>query len=140
MKLGGKYYVWLYHREPGLKFALQLKLRSLIAPLPAPIKHGFVLVWSIQSMIRQRVRRLFGSTAPEDRLSWRERIIDLLDIYTPRYRWMHSQTEVKCWFREMGYVSAETTEVREWGFGVLGVKEQQPAEVSNRAPLFDASS
>jgi SAM-dependent methyltransferase/uncharacterized protein YbaR (Trm112 family) len=122
VKPGGRYYVWLYRREPGLKFAFQLAMRSLIAPLPAPLKHGFVLAWSVQSMIRQWIRRLLGSDAPEDRLTWRERIVDLLDLYTPRYRWMHTEPEVKSWFRESGYASVETTEVRQWGFGVLGVK------------------
>jgi 2-polyprenyl-3-methyl-5-hydroxy-6-metoxy-1,4-benzoquinol methylase/uncharacterized protein YbaR (Trm112 family) len=117
---GGGYYVWLYHREPGLKFALQIKLRSVIAPLPAPVKHAFVWVWSIQSMLRQYVRQALRLTGPEDRLSWRERIVDLLDIYTPRYRWMHTQHEVHGWYRDLGFVDVETTEVREWGFGVLG--------------------
>lgn len=122
VKPGGKYYVWLYHDEPGLKFSLQLGLRSVIAPLPAPLKHAFVVLWSAQSMIRQRIRRLLGSHAPEDQLSWRERIIDLLDIYTPRYRRMHTQDEVKTWYRDLGYEHPETTEVRKWGFGILGVK------------------
>ena len=45
-----------------------------------------------------------------------------MDIYTPRYRWMHTQDEVKAWYRELGFESIKTTEVRQWGFGVVGTK------------------
>jgi SAM-dependent methyltransferase len=125
---GGRFYVWLYHREPGLKFALQLRLRSLIAPLPAPIKHGFVALWSLQSIIRQRFRAWWSPGTAEPQLAWRERMVDLLDIYTPRYRWMHTQEEVYGWYEDLGFCDVKCTEVRQWGFGVLGSLGPEVAE------------
>jgi SAM-dependent methyltransferase len=122
LKEGGRIYIWLYSPQPGLKFYLQLKLRSVVSPLPAPLKHAFVLVWSLQSMLRQQLRRLVGYNRPEDRLTLRERIVDLMDIYTPRYRWMHTEDEVKGWYQELGLVGIEKTEEREWGFGVAGTR------------------
>ncbi|MEX2545815.1 MAG: methyltransferase domain-containing protein [Phycisphaeraceae bacterium] len=119
---GAKIYIWVYHKEPGIKFALQLKLRQVVSPMPAPVKHAFVCVWSVQSMIRQHIRTLLGLNDEKDRLTWRERIVDLLDIYTPRYRWMHTQDEVKGWYRELGFEDIKTTEVRDWGFGVVATK------------------
>lgn len=122
VKPGGKIYIWLYHPEPGLKFWLQLKLRAVVSPLPGPIKRAFVHVWVIQAMARQYLRTLLGLNDEKDRLTWKERTVDLMDIYTPRYRWMHTQDEVKGWYRELGLESIKTTEVREWGFGVVGTK------------------
>jgi SAM-dependent methyltransferase/uncharacterized protein YbaR (Trm112 family) len=122
LKPGGKIYIWLYHPEPGLKFSLQLKLRSVVSPLPGPIKRAFVHLWVFQAMARQHLRTLLGINDEKDRLTWKERTVDLLDIYTPRYRWMHTQDEVKGWYRELGLESVKTTEVRQWGFGILGTK------------------
>ena len=119
---GGKIYIWVYHHADSLKFRLQLLLRRLIAPLPAPVKHGFVRLWSVQSMLRQHVRTLLGLNDAKDRLTWRERTIDLMDIYTPRYRWMHSQDEVKQWYQTLGFEDVKVTEVRDWGFGVVGTR------------------
>jgi len=125
LKPGGRIYIWLYHPEPGLKFWLQLRLRSVIAPLPGPIKRAFVHVWVVQAMARQYLRTLLGVNDAYDRLTWRERTIDLMDIYTPRYRWMHTQDEVHGWYRDMGLQDVKTTEVRLWGFGVVGTKPRK---------------
>lgn len=122
---GGRLYIWVYHKEPGLKFALQLKLRSVISPLPAPIKHGFVYAWSTQSMLRQHLRTLLRLNDEKDRLTWKERIVDLMDIYTPRYRHMHTQDEVHGWYKQLGLSNIATTEVRDWGFGVKGCLASQ---------------
>ncbi len=127
LKPGGKIYIWLYHPEPGLKFWLQLRLRSVVSPLPGPIKRAFVHAWVVQAMARQQLRTLLGLNDEKDRLSWRERTVDLMDIYTPSYRWMHTQDEVKGWYRELGLESIKTTEVRQWGFGVVGTKPLAPA-------------
>jgi SAM-dependent methyltransferase len=125
VKPGGRIYIWVYHREPGLKFKLQLKLRSALSRMPGPLKRAFVYVWSIQSMVRQHIRTLLRLNDEKDRLSWRERMVDLLDIYTPRYRWMHTQEEVHGWYRDLGLRQIRTTEVRRWGFGVLGIDARE---------------
>ncbi|MEX2204978.1 MAG: class I SAM-dependent methyltransferase [Myxococcota bacterium] len=127
LKPGGKIYIWLYHPEPGLKFWLQLRLRSLIAPLPGPVKRAFVHAWVVQAMARQHLRTLFGVNDEYDRLTWQERTVDLMDIYTPRYRWMHTQDEVHGWYRELGFEAIKTSEVRKWGFGVVATKPAKRA-------------
>ena len=120
LKPGGKVYIWVYQREPGMKFRLQLALRRVVAPLPMPLKRTFIYCWSLQSMSRQHLRTLLGLNDAEDRLSWKERVVDLMDIYTPRYRWMHTQDELHRWYRDLGLSDVKTTEVRKWGFGVVG--------------------
>ena len=122
IKPGGRIYIWVYHKEPGLKFALQLRLRSMIAPLPAPAKHAFVKAWSTQAILRQSVRRFLGRDGAENRVTWKEKVVDLMDIYTPRYRWMHTRDQVHDWYDQMGLQDIKVTEVRDWGFGTLGTR------------------
>lgn len=125
----GRIYIWLYHKEPGLKFWLQLKLRAFLGMFPMPVRKAFVKMWCVQSMARQSLRTLFRMNDEKDRLTWNERLIDLYDIYTPAYRWMHTQDEVRGWYRDLGLDGIETTEVRDWGFGMLALKPvQKPAE------------
>lgn len=133
IKPGGRIYIWLYHKEPGLKFALQLRLRSVISPLPAPIKHGFVYVWSVQSMLRQHLRTWLGLNDEKDRLTWQERIVDLMDIYTPRYRHMHTQDEVRGWYEDLGLTDIDTTEIRDWGFGMKACRSTEDVAAINEA-------
>ena len=120
LKRGGKIYIWVYHRIPGIRHAAKQCFRSAIAPLPASLKHAAIRMWLPQAMLRQYVRTAFGLNTAADRLRWRERLVLLLDHYTPRYRWEHTQAEVHGWYREMGLENIATTEVREWGFGVVG--------------------
>lgn len=119
--VGGRIYIWVYHQEPGIKFWLQLRLRAILRPLPMPLKNLFIHAWSVQSFARQHLRTLLRLNDEKDRLTYQGRVIDLRDIYTPRYRWMHSQEEVKSWYQEIALTDIRTTEVRDWGFGVLGV-------------------
>ena len=137
LKPAGTCYIWVYHMEPGLKFRLQLMLRSVVSKWPAPMKHTFVRLWSVQSMIRQHIRTLLNLNDEKDRLTWSERTVDLMDIYTPRYRFMHTQEEVKGWYAEYDMLEVETTEVRDWGFGVVG---RLPASSqTNAEPMSTAS-
>jgi SAM-dependent methyltransferase len=122
LKPGGRIYIWVYEPIPGVRHALKQALRRLVAPLPAPLKTAFVAAWLPQAMLRQYLRRLFGSGSREDQLGWRERMVLLMDHYTPRYRWEHTQEEVHSWYRENGLVDCRTSEAREWGFGVVGTR------------------
>jgi SAM-dependent methyltransferase len=138
LKPGGRIYIWVYHKVPGLRHALKQALRSCLAPLPNPVKHSLVRLWLPQAMARQYLRRVLGSDNENDRLRWRERLILLLDHYTPRYRWEHTQDEVHSWYRQAGLVDVATSEVRDWGFGVVGRKprsdESQAARSGGAVP------
>jgi 2-polyprenyl-3-methyl-5-hydroxy-6-metoxy-1,4-benzoquinol methylase len=122
LKPGGRIYIWLYEKQPGLAHQLKQVLRSIIAPLPAPIKHALIAAWLPQSMLRQSLRYHLKGHRPQDRLKWRERMILLMDHYTPRYRWEHTPAEVHAWFRELGFDHIQTTETRDYGFGVAATK------------------
>lgn len=119
---GGRIYIWLYGKVPGMAQKVKQVVRNIVAPMPAGVKHALVMAWLPQSMARQWVRRKLGSTKPGDRLSWKGRAVLLLDHYTPRYRWEHTEEEVAGWYRELGYTEIKKTEDRAWGFGVAATR------------------
>jgi SAM-dependent methyltransferase len=125
---GGTIFVWLYHHVPGRVLALKSRLRRGISRLPAGAKERLVrYVILPQAMLRQYVRTaLRRNPDPRDHLRWRERLVILLDSYTPRYRWEHTPEELAGWYRELGFVDIAVTERGRWGFGVAARRPAQP--------------
>jgi 2-polyprenyl-3-methyl-5-hydroxy-6-metoxy-1,4-benzoquinol methylase/uncharacterized protein YbaR (Trm112 family) len=122
---GGTIFVWLYHAVPGRLMAFKSRLRQVISRLPAPIKERLVkYVFLPQAMLRQYIRVALGK--PSRKLKWRERLVILLDSYTPRYRWEHTPEELSAWYRELGFVDIEVTERGQWGFGVAARRPAVP--------------
>ena len=119
---GGRIYIWVYRHMPGINHKLKEIFRRTISPMPSAMKHTIVASWLPQAMLRQYARTALGRNSPQDRLSWRERFVMLLDHYTPRWRWEHTPDEVIAWYRELGYDQIEQTEDRAWGFGVVARK------------------
>jgi SAM-dependent methyltransferase len=116
---GGAIYVWLYSRLPGAAGRLKGLLRRVIAPLPPPAKHAFVRLWVKQSLARRWLRAKLGRPRPGDERSADERLVTLIDHYTPRYRWEHTPEELMGWFRELGFVDIRQTNTGPYGFGVV---------------------
>jgi 2-polyprenyl-3-methyl-5-hydroxy-6-metoxy-1,4-benzoquinol methylase len=112
---GGRYFVWLYHKRPGVKYKVKTGIRSVVAPLPEPVKHAVAVAEAAEKSVRLKLIR-------RDGLAWNERLIATHDFYTPRYRFEHTPDEVHGWFAEHGYVESKVTEVGPDGFGVVGVK------------------
>lgn len=131
---GGTMFVWLYWEVPGLKYRLSRLIRRILCRLPAKAKHAIVKsILLPQSMARQWVRTRVG-IGDQRRLGWRERLVVLLDSYTPRYRWEHTPEEVSGWYRQLGYTEIATTERGPWGFGV---RAQKPADLAATNPSSD---
>jgi SAM-dependent methyltransferase len=118
---GGTYYVWLYKSVPSKGVAARLWLRKRLSVLPGRIKHFVVVafIWPV-AMIRQYWRMLRGKNPPLDELRWRERLVILLDSYTPHYRWEHTPEEVHGWYAELGFRDVSSRDMGDWGFGVAG--------------------
>jgi SAM-dependent methyltransferase len=121
LKPGGRMWVWLYRKRTDLKYRLQQTLRAVIQRLPAPLQKAAVALWLPQAMLRQHLKIAFGRCPPEDRRSWRERYVLLLDHYTPEYRWEHTEEQVRAWYRQAGFDDLAFT-YNDWGFGVIGTK------------------
>jgi SAM-dependent methyltransferase len=111
----GRLFVWLYHGVPGAKPRLRRSLRSVVARLPAPIRHGVAVAFAVK-------KRTFGRIRHREDRNWRELMVDAHDFWTPRYRWEHTQDEVCSWFADLGFVNARVTKVGVDGFGVVAVR------------------
>lgn len=123
---GGQIYVWLYGHTPGIAHSVRALARKVIVPLPAAVQRGLFHVWTAQSIARQELRRRRGRARPTDGVTYREKMVILLDHYTPRYRWEHTPAELSAWYEELGFSEIQTTELTEYGFGVLA---RRPLEV-----------
>jgi SAM-dependent methyltransferase len=116
---GGQIYVWLYGSTPGLAHKVRAIMRRIIVPLPPKVQRRIFSVWTLQSIGRQRLRRVTGRGRRDDGVTYREKMLILLDHYTPRYRWEHTPEELSGWYRELGFTDVKTTERTHVGFGVL---------------------
>ncbi len=112
-------FVWLYHHVPGRLLAIKSKIRSGLSRLPARPKSFAVACLLPQAMLRQKIRARRGTLDDRENFTWRERYVVLLDSYTPRYRWEHTQEELAGWYAEWGLTDIHTTEVGPWGFGMV---------------------
>ncbi|HVL31162.1 MAG TPA: class I SAM-dependent methyltransferase [Solirubrobacteraceae bacterium] len=127
---GGQIYAWLYGPTPGLAHRVRTLVRKVVVPLPPTAQRSLMRVWTAQSIARQQLRRRTGRARPDDGVTYREKLVTLLDHYTPRYRWEHTPEELSAWYRELGLAHVNTTEHTPVGFGVLA---RRPAAATARA-------
>ena len=119
---GGSIYVWLYGSTPGLAHKFRGLARNVITRLPSPVQRTLFRPWTAQAMLRQRLRVRTGRARPDDIVTYREKLVTLLDHYTPRYRWEHTPEELSDWYRELGFGDIRVTETGTYGFGVLATR------------------
>jgi SAM-dependent methyltransferase len=119
---GGSIYVWLYKTIPGVANKVRGAARRAITPLPSSVQRAIFHPWTAQSMLRQELRVRTGRARADDNNTYREKLVTLLDHYTPRYRWEHTPDELSGWYRELGFEDVRLTETGPYGFGVLATK------------------
>lgn len=127
---GGTIFVWLYWREPGVKYRIKTALRRTLTPLPLVVKRAVSFAFVAQAMARQQLRVMVRRQGDRPRLRWREHFVVQHDFFTPRYRWEHTPDEVHQWYRDLGFTDIKTTEIVDAGFGVTARK---PASVAGEA-------
>jgi SAM-dependent methyltransferase/uncharacterized protein YbaR (Trm112 family) len=124
VKPGGRYYVWLYRREPRVTAAVNT-IRSLTTRLPprvffavavtgAPLFQGFA--WLAN-------RTGLRSYRP---LSWRAAALALIDIFGAPYAHAHTPDEVAGWFAEAGFDPQGPPREERRGFGMCGLRRPRP--------------
>ena len=111
----GRLFVWLYHEMPELKQRVRTKVRSGVARLPEPVRHGVAVGFAAK-------KTATGALKGEEKLNWQETLIGTHDFWTPRYRWEHTQDELSKWFAERGFIDVQVTEVGVNGFGAVAVR------------------
>ena len=136
---GGRVFVWVYWREPGLKYRIKTALRRLISPLPLHVKRAVSAVFTAQALARGYLAKLLRREGAEEPTRWREAYLVQHDFFTPRYRWEHTEEEVHGWYREHGFVEMKTTEIVKAGFGVLARRPLEREQTEREKRIFAGS-
>lgn len=115
VKQGGKLSVWLYHPRDNAGHRFILFLRKILTKLPLPLLY-WVCKW-ILFPFALVVKRMKGNKQPA-----RELMIDILDQFTPEFRWEHTHEEAKSWFDQQNFYNTRVTTSNIFGFNITGVR------------------
>jgi SAM-dependent methyltransferase/uncharacterized protein YbaR (Trm112 family) len=115
VKPGGKLSAWLYHPRKDLIHNLINRVRRYSSKLPLRMQYHLLMatIFPISFIIK----RLKGNKQNK-----REMIIDILDWFTPEFRWEHSPEEVKSWFDNLQYEPVSITATDLFGFNITGIR------------------
>ena len=116
VKPGGKLSVWLYHPIKSRIHNMILFARHLTRHVSVRIQ--FWIYFFTLLPVYLIYARLKGN-----KMTWREIMIDLIDILTPYYRYEHEHRETECWYVKHGYENVKVTTSNLFGFSVYGIKK-----------------
>jgi hypothetical protein len=107
--------IWLYHKRKDSIHRLLLGIRKFTSKWPIRLQYYFYLISIFPlSFI---VKRLKGN--PQNA---REIMLQILDFFSPEFRWEFDHNEVMGWFREKGYDGVVITTDELFGFNLTGLK------------------
>ena len=116
LKKDGKLCLWLYHPQKSKLHNFSLQVRKLTRRLPlwlsAPLLILFVFPFTYI------IKTLKRKKAP----NYREEIIDLLDAFTPEYRFEVPQATAIHWLEKRKYREIRITSTNQFGFSISGNK------------------
>jgi SAM-dependent methyltransferase/uncharacterized protein YbaR (Trm112 family) len=116
VKSGGKLSVWLYHSRTDLIHNLFNAIRKITSRLP--LKFQYYLYKTTIFPVSYVIKRV-----KKNKQNKREMMIDILDWFSPEFRWEHGQQEAAAWFRKRGYCKVAVTTTDVFGFNIIGEKE-----------------
>ena len=116
LKKGGKICLWLYHPQKNILHNLNLLLRKVISKLP--LKLSFILLTIFIFPISFSIKKIKRKNPP----NYREEIIDLLDQFTPEFRFEISQDLATTWLIRRKFQNIKITTKNQFGFSIVGEK------------------
>ncbi|MEP6712969.1 MAG: methyltransferase domain-containing protein [Ferruginibacter sp.] len=116
VKPKGKLSVWLYHPRKNFTHNLFNRIRKATSRLP--LKFQYRLYRFTIFPISYVIKRMKGNAQNS-----REMMIDILDWFTPEFRWEHTHEEVERWFCQKKYNSIKITTNEVFGFNIIGIKD-----------------
>ncbi|HEY3371138.1 MAG TPA: methyltransferase domain-containing protein [Prolixibacteraceae bacterium] len=116
LKSGGKICLWLYHPQQKIIHKAILLLRKGTRRLP--LKVAFALLTVFVFPVSFLIKKLKRKNAP----NYREEIIDLLDIFTPEFRFEIPQDLASVWLRHRKFDAIKVTTHNQFGFSIVGNK------------------
>lgn len=117
IKEGGKICLWLYHPQKNILHRLMMLLRRFTRRLPIKVAFVFLLIFVFPFTFL--IKKIKNRNAP----NFREEMIDLLDGFTPEFRFEIPHDEAKQWLEKRNYKDVTVTTTSQYGFSITGVKK-----------------
>ncbi len=115
VKVNGKLSVWLYHPRKDLIHKLFNHIRKVTSKFPLTFQYYLYLLTIFP--VSYCVKKWKGN-----KQNSREMMVQILDWFTPEFRWEHEHTEAVSWFSKRGYKNTCITTVDIFGFNTVGEK------------------
>ena len=111
----GKLSVWLYHHRDDMIHNLFNRIRKVTSRLPLTLQYYLykITIFPMSFLIKR---------AKGNKQNTREMMVDILDWFTPQFRWEHDHDEVKSWYYKRGYHDLKITTETIFGISIVGVK------------------
>lgn len=108
--------IWLYHPFNDPIHKLMLVLRKITTRMPVRLQFWLYMVFLLP--VHKMISLLKGNHK-----SWREIMINQLDMLSPQYRFEHQHGEVEAWFTNKDFTNVQVTSGDNYGFSIKGVKK-----------------
>ncbi|MEP7141225.1 MAG: class I SAM-dependent methyltransferase [Ferruginibacter sp.] len=115
VKSGGKLSVWLYHPRKSALHNLFNYIRSFTSKLPLRLQYYLYAVTIFP--LSYCIKKIKGN--PQNA---REMMVDILDWFTPEFRWEHGHYEAAAWFYKRRFKNVKVTTDSMFGFNIIGEK------------------
>jgi uncharacterized protein YbaR (Trm112 family)/ubiquinone/menaquinone biosynthesis C-methylase UbiE len=126
LKRSGRCFIWVYHPitstyHPHDRHKLLLYnwlRRKITSRLPIKVQYLLYLSLMPAFLAKQAILRVLG--LKHNPVTWREKMQDLFDMFSPIYQHRHDPSEVQEWFSHEGFSNIQVSNTGPWGFGVKG--------------------
>ena len=109
---------WLYHPRRDKIHNLFNRIRNFTSRLPLGFQYYLYCVTLFP--VSFVVKRLKGN-----RQNPREMMVDILDWFSPEFRWEHTHEEASGWFQKYGFYDIRITTTNNFGFNITGRKKDK---------------
>lgn len=116
VKPGGKLSTWSYQPRKDFIHNLFNRVRNISSKLPVRLQ--YYLYYLTLLPVSYIIKRAKGN-----KQNTREMMIDILDWFSPQFRWEHSKAEVEVWYLKRNYHDIKVTDDNMWGFNMTGTKK-----------------
>jgi len=121
VKPGGRISIWVYRKRKEIIHQLFNQIRNITSSMPGWLQGPFLRIFIfLPALIAKKIR---GNTQKSSEL-W----VEVLDWFTPEFRWEHSVEEVMDWFDEQGFHNKKLSDQNHWGFNITGIKTRPKVE------------
>jgi ubiquinone/menaquinone biosynthesis C-methylase UbiE/uncharacterized protein YbaR (Trm112 family) len=122
LKPGGRYIVWMYHlidrvHHPNdlVKMSIYNWIRTNVTSrLPIQLQYGLYLSLIPFYLVKQQLSNLVR--VEKNQTTWREKVQDLTDMFSPLYQHRFDEAEIVEWFKKAGFENATTAYQEQYGF------------------------